>query len=91
MTLLIIVKVFVIFLSTSDSYEMVNRNMGGNNPQNPAMPDVNDFLQDHKEKRKLLERWPHYFPHEPIKDFDPNDFKHLCIQVFFEAFSLPEF
>lgn len=70
---------------------MVNRNMGGNNPQNPAMPDVNDFLQDHKEKRKLLERWPHYFPHEPIKDFDPNDFKHLCIQVFFEAFSLPEF
>ena len=33
-------------------------------------PDVNDFLQDHKEKRKLLERWPHYFPHEPAKEFD---------------------
>ena len=45
-------------------------------PQGPAggQPDVNDFLQDHKEKRKLLERWPHYFPHEPIKDFDVSTF-----------------
>ena len=33
-------------------------------------PGAEDFINDSKEKRKLLERWPHYFPHEPIKDFD---------------------
>jgi hypothetical protein len=31
---------------------------------------VNNFLHDHQEKRKLLVRWAHYFPHEPNKDFD---------------------
>lgn len=61
-------------------------------------PSVEDFMSDFKEKRKLLVRWPAYFPHETVKEFDvrqspeahslwqPNDFKHLCIQVFFEAF-----
>ena len=48
-------------------------------------------MKDAQEKRKLLERWAKYFPHEQQKDFDSNDFKHLCIQVFYEAFSLPEF
>lgn len=66
--------------------------------------NVDHFMQDYKEKRKLLIRWSHYFPHENVKEFDvsaimmclifnfqPNDFKHLCIQVFFEAFSLEQF
>ena len=28
------------------------------------------FQQDYKEKRKLLIRWSHYFPHEHVKEFD---------------------
>jgi hypothetical protein len=44
--------------------------MSNNNPQNGTGANVEDFLHDHQEKRKLLDRWPHYFPHEPLKDFD---------------------
>ena len=42
-------------------------------------PQVEDFIQDHKEKSKLLERWPHYFPHEPNKAFDVS--KLLLINI----------
>ncbi len=35
-------------------------------PRNAAM----NFQQDYKEKRKLLIRWNHYFPHEHVKEFD---------------------
>jgi hypothetical protein len=40
-------------------------------------PNAEDFIQDQKEKRKLLDRWPHYFPHEPIKDFDVSLLRFL--------------
>ena len=32
--------------------------------------DADNYMQDYKEKRKLLIRWSHYFPHEHIKEFD---------------------
>ena len=32
--------------------------------------EVDNYMQDYKEKRKLLVRWPHYFPHENVKEFD---------------------
>ncbi len=32
--------------------------------------NVEHFMQDYKEKRKLLIRWSHYFPHENVKEFD---------------------
>ena len=47
----------------------MSANYGDNNTSD-AVPNVDDFLRDHKEKNKLLERWPHYFPHEPSKEFD---------------------
>jgi hypothetical protein len=32
--------------------------------------DADNYMQDYKEKRKLLVRWGHYFPHENVKEFD---------------------
>ena len=32
--------------------------------------NVEEFMTDFKEKRKLLVRWPTYFPHENVKEFD---------------------
>ena len=32
--------------------------------------NIDDYLQDFKEKRKLLVRWNLYFPHECVKEFD---------------------
>jgi len=43
-------------------------------------------MVDVQEKRKLLNKWGTYFPLEPPKDFDPNDFKHLAVQVFYQFF-----
>ena len=49
-------------------------NSGNNrNPHNRSNGSHNDeFLEDYKEKRKLLVRWDLYFPHEPLRDFDVN-------------------
>jgi len=43
-------------------------------------------MADVQEKAKLLSKWSTYFPLEPPKDFDPNDFKHLAVQVFYQFF-----
>ena len=32
--------------------------------------NASNFMQDYKEKKKLLIRWSHYFPHEHVKEFD---------------------
>ena len=40
-------------------------NIDPENFRNPNdQPDVEDFMRDAQEKRKLLERWAKYFPHE---------------------------
>ena len=40
----------------------------------PGDPRGNpNFHQDYKEKRKLLIRWSHYFPHEHVKEFDVSN------------------
>jgi hypothetical protein len=45
---------------------------GGGARRNPADDNNNasNLMQDYKEKRKLLIRWNHYFPHENVKEFD---------------------
>ena len=40
-----------------------NQSNGGAQKDGYGISD--DFLEDYKEKRKLLVRWSHYFPHEP--------------------------
>ena len=39
-------------------------------PPNDPRRSAGNFQQDYKEKRKLLIRWGHYFPHEHVKEFD---------------------
>ena len=54
-----------------------NNNISGNGVDN-QFGNSDEFLEDYKEKRKLLIRWSHYFPHEPLKDFDvPIIFNHF--------------
>jgi hypothetical protein len=36
----------------------------------PGDDNVDHFMQDYKEKKKLLVRWQYYFPHENVKEFD---------------------
>lgn len=60
--------------------------MSGNYGGNPDEPNVDDFLRDHKEKKKLLDRWPHYFPHEPTKDFDVSEPLTLFLLLYLTPF-----
>jgi hypothetical protein len=39
-------------------------------PPDDPRNSAGNFQQDYKEKRKLLIRWGHYFPHEHVKEFD---------------------
>ncbi len=50
-----------------------NSNYGGDNRGGPD-GEVDEYIQDFKEKRKLLVRWNHYFPHESVKEFDVSFF-----------------
>ena len=43
------------------------------NPPDDPRNSAGNFQQDYKEKRKLLIRWNHYFPHEHVKEFDVSD------------------
>ena len=47
-------------------------NVGGYPPQGDD--NVDNYMQDFKEKRKLLIRFPIYFPHENAKEFDVSLF-----------------
>lgn len=44
--------------------------------QPPGGENVEDYMLDFKEKRKLLVRWNHYFPHENAKEFDVSENNH---------------
>lgn len=46
-------------------YNNNNNNSGGGGDEN-----VEDYMLDYKEKRKLLVRWSCYFPNEVVKEFD---------------------
>ena len=48
-----------------------NYNNRGQPPNNNN--EIDDYLQDFKEKRKLLVRWNLYFPHENVKEFDVSE------------------
>lgn len=45
-----------------EPHRHLQSNYGDHNPD--------EYLEDFKEKKKLLISWPHYFPHEPQKEFD---------------------
>ena len=48
-----------------------------NPPDDPRNNSAGHFQQDYKEKRKLLIRWSHYFPHEHVKEFDVSDLPEI--------------
>ena len=51
----------------------MSSNFGGS----PPSDQVDDYMQDFREKRKLLVRWSLYFPLENVREFDVRE----CQQV----------
>lgn len=57
-----------------------------NNPydtysHNNGEENVEDYMQDYREKRKLLVRWSQYFPTENVREFDVSFYSVLDCDI----------